>query len=431
MQLGFLYSLFLECTCVTTDTRNCPEESMFIALRGANFNGNAFAKQALEKGCRYAIIDDPQYLEPNNPKIKLVEDCLKALQDLARFHRHMLLTPVLAITGTNGKTTTKELIAAVLKKKYNILYTEGNLNNHIGVPLTLLRLRPEHNFAIIEMGASHPGDIKELVEIAMPECGVITNIGTAHIEGFGSLEGVRRTKCELYDFLRATNGLAFVNAEDDFLIEKSEGILRVRYGTTPGLFVSGTAEPTSLLLKVHWRSGDIESDVQTNLVGSYNLNNVLAAIAFGLGFKVPAGDINKALSEYIPTNSRSQLKRTGSNILIVDAYNANPTSMMAALENFTNFPCDNKMIILGDMRELGTVSQDEHHKILEYINAHNYERVILVGEEFTKAAQDSDYETYPNAETLRHVLSEDKPQGFTILIKASNSIRLAPIADIL
>ena len=265
----------------------------------------------------------------------------------------------------------------------------------------------------------------------MPKCGVITNIGTAHLEGFGSLEGVQRTKCELYDYLRENNGVAFVNAEDDFLVEKSQDIFRIGYGTTPGLFVSGEADPNSPLLKVHWRTDDVESDVQTNLVGSYNLNNVLAAIAFGVGFKVPTEDINQALSEYVPTNSRSQLKKTERNTLIIDAYNANPTSMMAALENFNHLPFQNKMLILGDMKELGTSSQAEHKKILDYVSQHHYEQVILVGEEFKTACSCTDYETFPNVEAAKQALIEQQPCGYSILIKASNSVHLAPLADIL
>lgn len=373
----------MECGKVTTDSRNCPAGSMFIALKGATFNGNAFAAQALKQGCRYAVIDEPEYAGEGTI---LVEDCLKTLQQLANYHRRQLHLPVIGITGTNGKTTTKELISTVLSRKFNTLYTEGNLNNHIGVPLTLLRLNPQHEMAVVEMGASHPGDIKELVDIAEPDYGIITNVGRAHLQGFGSFEGVIRTKGELYDFLRAKGGATiFIQNENPYLNGIAGGLTCVRYGQTPGLYVSGELISCSPFLSFRWAAGGISHEVATHLIGSYNLDNMLAAVAIGRYFGVPDEDISDALASYLPHNNRSQLKETADNKLIVDAYNANPTSMMAALKNFRLIEAPHKMVILGDMKELGTVSHEEHQKVVDYLNECGFERVVLVGPEIGRA----------------------------------------------
>ena len=355
MDISTLYKCFTECSGVTTDSRNCPEGSMFIALKGETFNGNAFAAQALEKGCRYAVVDEEQYAG-ENPHILLVDNCLRTLQELANFHRRTLDTRIIGITGTNGKTTTKELIAAVLQKKYRILYTLGNLNNHIGVPLTLLRLTPDDELAVIEMGANHPGEIKTLSAIVEPDYGIITNVGKAHLEGFGSFEGVIKTKGELYEHLRyGGEHTIFIDRDNEHLNKISKGLTCITYGTEDEaeLYVSGKAGICAPFLTFEWRHEDRRHKVSTHLIGSYNLKNALAAIAIGRFFNVSEKDISKALEEYIPHNNRSQLTPTADNNLIVDAYNANPTSMMAALENFRRMEVLHKMVILGDMKELG------------------------------------------------------------------------------
>ena len=357
MDIEELYSRFTECNGLTTDSRHCPEGSMFLALKGETFNGNAFAAQSLTQGCRYAVVDEPQYASPENPRILLVENCLQTLQQLANYHRRKLGTRMVGVTGTNGKTTTKELIAAVLKEKFNVLYTQGNFNNHIGVPLTLLRLKPEHEVAVIEMGANHTGEIKTLVHIAEPDCGIITNVGKAHLEGFGSFEGVIRTKGELYDYLRE-KGNATIFIENPHLNKIAEGLNCVRYGQTSGLDVSGTVLSCSPFLHLGWTAGGASHEVKTHLIGAYNLDNALAAVAIGRYFGVEDTQICHALSSYVPQNNRSQLVQTESNTLIVDAYNANPTSMMAALVNFRQMEAEHKVAILGAMKELGEVSRE-------------------------------------------------------------------------
>lgn len=342
MEISALYACFLECQGVTTDSRNCPAGSLFIALKGASFDGNRFAAQALAQGCRYAVVDNPEYAGTDS-RILLVDDCLKTLQQLANYHRRKLGTRIIGITGTNGKTTTKELVSAVLKQKYNLLYTQGNLNNHIGVPLTLLRLTSEHELAVVEMGANHPGEIKALVHIAEPDYGIITNVGKAHLEGFGSFEGVIRTKGELYDYLRGKAGsVIFLHHENPYLNGIAQGLACTRYGQTPGLFVSGQLTGCSPFLAFDWTAAGETHSVQTHLIGSYNLDNALAAAAIGTYFGVSATQVCQALADYVPQNNRSQLVDTGRNRLIVDAYNANPTSMMAALKNFCQLEAAHK-----------------------------------------------------------------------------------------
>lgn len=427
MQIEDLYKHFLECNGITTDTRKCIPGSMFFALKGETFNGNMFASKAIEEGCKYAVIDDPQYQTKGTI---LVEDSLKAIQRLANYHRRMLKTPIIGITGTNGKTTTKELMAAVLSRKYNLLYTQGNLNNHIGVPLTLLRLTKEHQLAVVEMGASHPGDIKELVDIAEPDFGIITNVGKAHLQGFGSFEGVIHTKGELYDYLRSKgNATIFIQNENVYLNNMANNLTCVRYGQTPGLFVSGEMLDCSPFLKFRWTANGISNDVQTHLIGTYNLDNALAAIASGRYFKVEDHDICDAIASYIPTNNRSMLKETEANILIVDAYNANPTSMMEALKNFQHINAPHKMVILGDMKELGEASSKEHQKIADYLKGCNFERIVLVGSEFKLT--DHPGSIYDNVEQVKTELEKHKPKGFYILIKGSNSTKLYQLPDYL
>lgn len=433
MNISYIYQIFLQCTGVTTDSRNCPQGSLFIALKGESFNGNAFAAQALESGCAYAIVDNIDYTPAGDVRYIVVENCLHALQQLANYHRCRMGTLLIGITGTNGKTTTKELMAAVLSQKYNVLYTQGNLNNHIGVPLTLLRLKPEHQIGIIEMGASHPGDIKELVEIAEPDFGIITNVGKAHLEGFGSLEGVIKTKGELYDYLRRRGDCTiYVNHEDAQLKEIANGLTPIYYGTAEGLYVSGRIIANSPCLEFWWKAPDDDRihEVRTQLIGNYNFSNALAAIAVGRDFNVEADKIDAALEAYTPQNNRSQLKKTENNTLIIDAYNANPTSMLAALTNFRRMQAeDGKMLILGDMRELGKESPEEHQRIADYLTECGFEDVMLVGEQF--AAARHNFRTYPDAPAVIEALKASKPHGKTILIKGSNGIKLSTVIDYL
>ena len=429
MEISTLYNYFKQCGRVTTDTRNCPEGSMFIALKGETFNGNSFAHQALEKGCRYAVVDEPQYADSEN--IILVDDCLKALQVLAREHRRQMGTSIIGITGTNGKTTTKELIATVLQKRYNVLYTQGNLNNHIGVPLTLLNLTKEHELAVVEMGANHPGEIHTLVHIAEPDCGMITNVGKAHLEGFGSFEGVVKTKSELYDYLRSKeNAFIFLDKDNEVLCQASAGLENIGYGMeNDALYVSGKLHACAPFLAFEWKHEGKTHDVHTHLIGSYNIKNALAAIAIGCHFGVPAEDICEALDNYIPSNNRSQLTETADNHLIVDAYNANPTSMRAALENFRLMEVPHKVAILGDMKELGEGSEEEHRQIVLLLTTLGLEKVILIGAEFGKVKEN--FEHYPDVEAVRDIFTQNKPKGKFVLIKGSNSMKLAQLKDIL
>lgn len=432
MEISTLYQIFNQCNGVTTDSRHCPKGSLFIALKGDTFNGNAFAAKALESGCAYAVIDEAEYLVPGDDRYLLTDNCLLTLQRLARHHRRQLGTRIIGITGTNGKTTTKELIAAVLSRRYHLLYTEGNLNNHIGVPLTLLRLKPEHELAVVEMGASHPGDIHELVEIAEPDMGLITNVGKAHLEGFGSFEGVMRTKGELYDWLRKQPApLVFLHADNPYLTKMAAGLPHVTYGEGDTNYICGQLTSCSPFLAFAWKKqGETEThQVQTQLIGSYNLPNALAAVTIGTYFDVDAALIDLALTEYAPQNNRSQLKQTADNTLIIDAYNANPTSMMASLTNFRQMEATHKVAILGDMRELGQDSAEEHQKIVDYLEECDFERIILVGSQF--AATRHSYETYADAPALIEALKQEKPTGKTILIKGSNGIRLSTVVDYL
>ncbi|NDV66293.1 UDP-N-acetylmuramoyl-tripeptide--D-alanyl-D-alanine ligase [Bacteroides sp. 224] len=432
MDISALYTLFLSCSEVTTDSRNCPPHSMFVALKGDSFNGNLFATQALNSGCSYVIIDEPQHAIKGDERYIVVEDSLTTLQQLANYHRRQLKTKVLGITGTNGKTTTKELIAAVLSKDFNILYTLGNLNNHIGVPLTLLRLKQEHEIAVIEMGANHLGEIDFLCRIAEPDFGIITNVGKAHLEGFGSFEGVIKTKGELYEFLRKRmNPVVFIHHENSYLMEIAKELRLIEYGTEENLYINGTITGNSPYLTFNWKHGKEGSlhTINTQLIGEYNFSNALAAVTIGFFFGVEPTRIDKALSEYTPTNNRSQLQKTADNTLIIDAYNANPTSMMAALSNFKNINADRKMLILGDMRELGEDSAAEHQRIVDYLQENGFENVVFVGD--LLAAAKHNYPSYRNVDELIKALQENRPKGMMILIKGSNGIRLREVVGYL
>lgn len=454
MDIKALYELYKSHPVVTTDSRDCPSGSIFIALKGASFDGNKFAGAALAKGCSYVIVDEPEYAKNNDPRIILVDDCLTTYKELAREHRRQFNIPVIGITGTNGKTTTKELLSAVLAEKYNVMHTEGNFNNDIGVPKTLLRLAPEHQIAVIEMGASHPGDIKKLVEYAEPTCGLITNVGRAHLQGFGSFEGVMRTKGELYDFLKAHNALTFLNTSNSYLVEmaRQRELERiVSYGQDKQSNVWGHVVSADPFLKIEWNADTLTSrlqadddlkdnadadnngtmmQVQSHLIGTYNLDNILAAITVGLHFGVTPAQICHALEHYVPANNRSQLTTTADNWLIVDAYNANPTSMAAAISNFTHISvAQPKMAILGDMRELGDVSAEEHQKIVDSLASAGLDEVWLVGDEFMKTR--CNFCKFNNVEEVKNAIREQKPRGRYILIKGSNGIRLFELPELL
>ncbi len=423
-----LYSIFKEYRTITTDSRKCVRNSIFFALKGDNFDGNKFASQALAEGCAYAVVDEPEFV--TDERTILVDDVLQTLQSLARIHRRVLNIPVIAITGTNGKTTTKELTTACLSQKYSVLATEGNLNNHIGVPLTLLKLTKAHEIAVIEMGANHPGEIKTLVNIAEPNFGIITNVGKAHLQGFGSFEGVINTKCELYDYIRQRGGHIFLHHENIFLQPKSIGIEKSEYGETPGLFISGKLKSCSPYLSFDFsRQNGGAVSVDTHLIGSYNLPNALAASAVAAYFGVPDNAIKKALETYQPQNRRSQLLKTANNTLILDAYNANPTSMNAALDNFIDMDAPHKAVILGDMGELGADSEIEHRKIVARLKGAGFEKIILAGAEFTKAAEG--LECYPATEDLVDSLRNNPLKGFTVLVKGSRFMQLEKCIDLL
>lgn len=426
-----LHDRFLATAGVFTDTRKPLVGGLFFALSGPHFNANAFAAKALELGAAYAVVDDPAVAADD--RFLIVPDTLKALQDLARHHRRTFDIPVIGITGTNGKTTTKELVHAVLAAQQPVLATEGNLNNHIGVPLTLLKLKPEHRIAIIEMGASKPGDIAELCAIAEPTHGLITNIGKAHLEGFGGLEGVVRTKTELYAWLRDHRGTAFVHADDALLMDKSQGVERITYGSREDSGTRGHAAESEtpfmelILEDQHRPHGHYH--ITTRLIGNYNVANALAAACIGHHFGIPDEVIAGTLSDYAPTNNRSQLKDTGRNQLVLDAYNANPTSMAAALSNFEHIPGDRpKLAILGDMLELGEVSRKEHAAIAALVDQLGLD-AVFVGAEFLRAVGDG--RCHANVDALAAALKADPPQGRLILIKGSRGIHLEIVVELL
>ncbi len=404
-----------------------------------SFDGNKFAKSALEKGCAYAIIDESEYDDPADDRLILVDNCLIIYKELAREHRRQFDIPVIGITGTNGKTTTKELVSAVLAEKYNVMHTLGNFNNDVGVPKTLLRLKPEHEIAVVEMGASHPDDIRVLVEYVEPTCGMITNVGRAHLQGFGGFEGVKKTKGELYDFLSAHNCLLFLNEANADLTEMAAARdfnRIISYGQGEGFNVEGRVLDCAPFLRFEWKQ-NIDAnlptaqtyEVQTHLIGAYNIDNMLAAIAMGLHFGVSVPQIIHALENYIPSNNRSQLTETAKNHLIVDAYNANPSSMAAALENFRLMEVDHKMAILGDMRELGEASAAEHQKVADQLKGTGMKEVWLVGDEFSKT--DTGYRKFANIEEVKTALAEEEITDRYILIKGSNGIRLFELPELL
>lgn len=434
MDISHLYNIYREHPVVTTDSRKCPEGSIFIALKGASFDGNKFAASALEKGCSYAVVDEKEFAPEGDDRYLLVDDALVAYKELAREHRREFDIPVVGITGTNGKTTTKELVSAVLREKYCVLNTEANFNNDVGVPRTLLRLTPEHEIAVVEMGASHPGDIEKLVKYVEPTCGLITNVGRAHLQGFGSFEGVMRTKGELYDFLKASDGLVFLNESNEYLVEMARERQLERtesYGRDGEGHVSGTVLSCSPMLRFSWQVEGQPNvyEVQTQLIGAYNIDNMLAAITVGLHYGVAPAAICHALEAYKPSNDRSQLMVTATNSLIVDAYNANPTSMDAALQNFRDMEATAKMAILGDMRELGEASAAEHQHIVDEAAKFGLKNVWLVGEEFAKT--NTQFRKFKDVAEVKSEIARQPIEHHTILIKGSNGTRLFELPELL
>lgn len=443
MEISELYKVFTQSNAVTIDSRNCPVGSVFFALKGEKFNGNKFAVSALESGCSYAVVDEwNEEIIP--PRVIVVDNVLTTLQKLANYHRKKLKTPILGITGTNGKTTTKELVATILAKEFKVAYTQGNFNNHIGVPLTLLSMNKSHEIGVVEMGANHPGEIKALCEIAEPNFGLITNVGKAHLEGFGSFENVIKTKGELYDFIRQAEGKVFVNKDNTYLYELSDGMDRILYGKNDvSLFASGNIAIANPFLEFTWSFFDKSFYVKTNLVGEYNLDNVLAAVAVGKFFGINAEYISAALEEYEPKNNRSQFERTESNDLIIDAYNANPTSMKASLEFFSKIPSEMpKTVILGEMKELGDISEEEHKKLLKFVQQQPFQKIYLVGEIFKSLSlcdtimEDSEVKNRKcfyseNVEELCIELQKNPLNGHYILLKGSHSVHLEKTVEYL
>lgn len=433
-----LYEYFLEHPIISTDSRHITRGSIFFALSGERFDGNDFALAALEQGASYAVVDREDL--PEHPQLLRVEDSLLALQELAALHRATLAKPVIAITGTNGKTTTKELAAAVLSTTFKLLYTEGNLNNHIGVPLTLLKLRDEHDFALIEMGASKPGDIDELCQIAQPNYGLITNIGEAHLEGFKSIVGVERTKAELYGWLKSHEGKVIRREEDERLTRLSQGIPAVTYGQSSEAVVRASLIPSShsLYLQFEWSAPAINllpRKQATHLVGDYNLDNALAAIAIGLFFGVSPESIEQALENYVPSNSRSQFVKSERNEIIVDAYNANPSSMQTALRNYFSIETAlSRVLILGDMNELGEAALAAHRSIYEQIQQYAATMpctAIYCGPQWSALLSGSGERTFADVEALRAYLQGASIAESLILLKGSNGIKLGNVIALL
>ena len=421
-----IYQHYIKAHKVSTDSRKIEKDAVFFALKGENFDANDFALQVAEAGVASLVVADRKDL-PQHERILIVDDPLKTLQDLAAYHRQQSKAIVLSITGTNGKTTTKELVSAVLAKKYNIIHTMGNLNNHIGVPITLLSIHPDTEIAVVEMGANHPGEIDFLCKIADPDYGLITNIGKAHLEGFGSFEGVIKTKTELYRHIKAHGKAVFVNQGNPLLWEQSEGQERISYGNYCGAFCPVAPGACAPYLSVAWK----KHLIQTHLVGSYNFENVAAAIGVGQYFGVDESDIIEALEAYTPTNSRSQVIETQNNRVIMDAYNANPTSMRAALINFANICGENSLLILGDMRELGAASEEEHRGILALMKELGYKEAMLVGQNFCSYNENADWQTFEKVGDLCQYLESYPISGKTILVKGSNSIQLGKVLPLL
>ncbi len=426
-----LYQRYRESGTVSTDTRNIVPNSIFFALKGERFNANEFAAQALESGAKWAVVDESKYVA--DERYVLVEDVLTTLQELARYHRRQLHIPFIGITGTNGKTTTKELLYAVLSQRFKTYATKGNLNNHIGVPLTLLSIDDSIEMAVIEMGANHQQEIAFLCDIAAPTHGLITNVGKAHLEGFGSFEGVKKAKGELYDFLKTHDGVLFLQGDNEYLreMETQRGILKVvRYGFSPTNDIVGRLEYANPLLGVSWKIRDAEMfhTIQTQLTGSYNTENILAAVAVGRFFGIDDTQINQGIVTYTPTNNRSQITKTAQNVVIADYYNANVSSMEAALANLAVIEAEHKVIVLGDMFELGEDAAKEHRYIIDRALALDADRTIFVGEAFY-AHQNTKAEFYATTDSAKEALRERPVVGSTVLLKASRGMAFEKLMD--
>jgi UDP-N-acetylmuramoyl-tripeptide--D-alanyl-D-alanine ligase len=424
-----IYKLFSAFPKISTDSRKIEKDSLFFALKGKNFNGNKFAADSLKKGAAYAIIDEDEYV--SSERTILVKNVLDTLTELANLHRKKLNIPILAITGTNGKTTTKELVATILEQKFNVSYTQGNLNNHIGVPLTLLRMTKETQFGVVEMGANHPGEIAELCKIAEPNFGLITNIGKAHLEGFGSFEGVIKTKSELYNYIKEANGIFFYNHDNSLLREiASKYKSAIKFGSENADFVGELLNsPPFVNIKSNFKKGVLY--LNTNLIGNYNFENILAAACIGNHFGVDPIKIQKALKDYYPNNNRSQLIKINKFKIIMDAYNANPTSMQASIKSFLSTNKTSSCLILGDMMELGEYSEKEHTSILKLLEELSPNDVYLVGSEFLEVATEFKFKTFSNVVHLNKHLESNPIKNGNILIKGSRGIQLEKVLDYL
>jgi UDP-N-acetylmuramoyl-tripeptide--D-alanyl-D-alanine ligase len=423
-----LYSIFLNSSGVSTDTRSLKGGELFFCLKGEQFNGNKFAKQAIEKGAYYVVLDDNNYLDDANEKMILVSDSLEMLQLLSEHHRQQLSIPIIGITGSNGKTTTKELLAAVLSTQFNVFATQGNLNNHIGVPLSLLQITDQHDMAVIEMGANHVGEIAELCQLSQPEFGILTNIGHAHLEGFGSYENIKKTKLALYKSVKSKEGLVFVHQQDEVLMQESKNIKRLTYGLSDfaDVKVQLLSGQTTLVFKYE------DQIIKTQLFGEYNIYNAAAALAVGQYFKISADKMALAISGYLPSNNRSQIERGPHNLLILDAYNANPDSMKNAIEFFGDQKAESKTLILGDMLELGEFEESKHKEVLELINQFKFNHCFLVGEAFGALKNEfNQFTFFENSEIAKDHFSQFPIRNNHILLKGSRGIRLEKLKDIL
>ncbi len=426
MTINQLHSLYLKSSGISTDTRKIQKNNLFFALKGDNFDGNSYAEEAIRLGASYSVIDNEDF-HVQNGKTILVNDVLVTLQKLANFHRSNLAIPIIALTGSNGKTTTKELINAVLKQKFNVIATSGNLNNHIGVPLTLLSMDKSTEFGIVEMGANHQGEIAQLCKIAQPDFGYITNFGKAHLEGFGSLEGVIKGKSELYDYLRSNEKFVFVNREDKTQIEKTKDIKQFSFGV---LDSKSDVEIELLETDPFVRINFSNTEISTSLIGNYNFSNICAAVAIGHYFKIPLQSIKQGIEGYIPENKRSQLISKGSNKIILDAYNANPTSLKAAIETFHTLKSNNKILILGDMFELGNDSEAEHQNIVDLIEQLNFKAFYLTGKNFSKTTSPHTLR-FESFESLKEFLKQNPINNAHILLKGSRGMALERVLEYL
>ena len=437
-QIEQLYSYYLTHPEICTDTRKIKKGSLFFALRGESFNGNKFAEQAIEEGCALAIIDE-EVPEVGNKKTSYmrVPNVLKALQDLAQYHREQLKIPVIAITGSNGKTTTKELVKAVLSKQYFTYATIGNLNNHIGVPLTLLSITKQHQMAIIEMGANHIGEIASLCKISQPDFGIITNIGKAHLEGFGGVQGVINAKNELYAFIRQNKGLLFVNSDNNLLLDLSKGINKITYGTSQDSNCQGKIIDVDPFIKMKYKTAtgndhvEVNDIINSHLPGKYNFENILAAICIGHRFKVDTEKIKEGIENYIPANNRSEIIQKATNTIWLDAYNANPTSMEAAIENFSELKASSKILILGDMLELGQESKKEHQHLVSLIKKEVFTHILFVGNCFSETHNNINAVVFRNVDEALPWLNLNKFINSTILLKGSRGIKLEKLVEVL